>query len=78
MTTKEIILWALIALIVSATVIILICGCAGGGVAYYAPEPEVGLGNYDAASLPPSYVPQEVWIRHMGQPDQLVQVMPAY
>ena len=78
MTTKEIILWILIVLIVSATVLILVCGCTGGGVAYYTSEPEVSLGNYDAASLPPSYVPQNVWVRHMGQPDQLVQLMPAY
>lgn len=57
------------------TVSILVCGCAGGG--YYAtPLPDFAIDN-EAASLP-TYEPQNVWVRTLGQPDQLVTVLPAY
>lgn len=77
MTVSQYTAWIIFWIVLVGLVVFIICGCAGGGVAYYAPEPQSSSGNYDAVSAP-SYVPQEVWVRRLGQPDELVTVMPAY
>lgn len=77
MTWEKFIAWVIIWLIVTGVVVILLCGCAGGGYSSY--EPLLQTSSYDHASEPlTTSQPQTVWVRTLGQPDQLVTVIPAY
>jgi hypothetical protein len=73
MTTGDVV----VIIICASIVLIWVCGCAGGGYSSY--EPVLQTSSYDHASepLPPSQ-PQTVWVRTLGQPDQLVTVIPEY
>jgi hypothetical protein len=77
MTWEKYVAWVIFWLIVTGVVVMLICGCADGGYSSY--DNVLQTSTYDHASAPlPSYEPQTVWVRTLGQPDQLVTVIPAY
>lgn len=77
MTLEQYVKWVIIWLIVTGIIVFLICGCTGGGYSSY--DHVLRASSYDHASEPfPNDQLQNVWVRTLGQPDQLVTVMPAY